>query len=60
MVYYRAPLNRQPAYAGYPAASDLPVSTLLSEQVLSLPMILMGGTMLALAYRRRSTNEVPA
>ncbi len=38
-VYYPIPLNRQPAYAGYPSASrGVPVSERLSGEVLSLPM----------------------
>jgi dTDP-4-amino-4,6-dideoxygalactose transaminase len=37
-VYYPTPLHRQSAYASYPCAGDLPVSTRLPGEVLSLPM----------------------
>jgi dTDP-4-amino-4,6-dideoxygalactose transaminase len=38
-IYYPVPLHRQPAYNGYPVASDgLPVSERLAGRVLSLPM----------------------
>jgi dTDP-4-amino-4,6-dideoxygalactose transaminase len=37
-VYYPRPLNRQPAYARFPAGGTLPVSERLSGEVLSLPM----------------------
>ena len=38
-VYYPQPLHKAAAYSGYPvAADDLPVSSLLSKSVLSLPM----------------------
>jgi dTDP-4-amino-4,6-dideoxygalactose transaminase len=38
-IYYPVPLHRQPAYNGYPVASDgLPVSDRLASRVLSLPM----------------------
>jgi dTDP-4-amino-4,6-dideoxygalactose transaminase len=37
-VYYRRPLHRQPAYAGYPAPVGAPVADRLAGRVLSLPM----------------------
>jgi dTDP-4-amino-4,6-dideoxygalactose transaminase len=37
-VYYPTPLHRQSAYASYPCAGELPVSTRLPGEVLSLPM----------------------
>jgi dTDP-4-amino-4,6-dideoxygalactose transaminase len=37
-VYYRRPLHRQPAYAGFPRASALPVAESLAGRVISLPM----------------------
>jgi UDP-2-acetamido-2-deoxy-ribo-hexuluronate aminotransferase len=36
-VHYPVPIHRQPAYAGFDNA-DCPVSDLLSQHVLSLPM----------------------
>jgi dTDP-4-amino-4,6-dideoxygalactose transaminase len=37
-VYYRLPLHRQPAYAGFPRAGRLPVAEALAGRVISLPM----------------------
>jgi dTDP-4-amino-4,6-dideoxygalactose transaminase len=37
-VYYRKPLHRQPAYAGFPRAPALPVAEALASSVISLPM----------------------
>jgi dTDP-4-amino-4,6-dideoxygalactose transaminase len=37
-VYYRRPLHRQPAYAGFPAPLGAPVAERLAGRVLSLPM----------------------
>ncbi len=37
-VYYRRPLHRQPAYAGFPRAPDLSVAEALAGRVVSLPM----------------------
>lgn len=37
-IHYPRPLHRQPAYAAYGKEAHLPVSDLLAERVLSLPM----------------------
>jgi len=37
-LYYRTPLHRQPAYAGFPRAAALPVAESLAGRVISLPM----------------------
>jgi dTDP-4-amino-4,6-dideoxygalactose transaminase len=37
-VYYRRPLHRQPAYAGFPRARALPVAEALAGRVVSLPI----------------------
>lgn len=37
-IYYPKPLHQQTAYKDYPAVNDLPVSSKLAEEVMSLPM----------------------
>jgi dTDP-4-amino-4,6-dideoxygalactose transaminase len=37
-IYYRRALHQQPAYAGFPRASRLPVAEALAGRVISLPM----------------------